>query len=126
VSLFPSFAQRDALLSQLRQVSTHLEKGEVGEALELAKTVEAECLSAGVDSASVHWTLAICFDYVGYLREALARVLRAIELDPLHNPAEHSLGVIVDRARTAAILIRCRTRCCCRPTHQRVQNELKR
>ena len=101
MSLLPSFAQRDALLSQLRQVSTHLEKGEVNEALELAKTVETECLLACVDSASVHWTLSICFDYRGSLREALARVLRAIELDPLHNPAEHSLGVIVDRARTA-------------------------
>jgi tetratricopeptide (TPR) repeat protein len=99
VPLLNRLTRCDDLRDQLRRTSELSQAGKYDEALELARGVEAACVTAKVESAHLYWAMAVMSDYAGKLPDALTYVLKALRADPLMLPAEQSLGIIVGRCR---------------------------
>lgn len=94
---------RDDLIEQVRHAWQMVEAGQFDEALEAARAVEAACAAANVESPHVCWVATVAADRAGKLLTALRYVLKAIRLDPVMAPAEHSLAIVAGRCRKALV-----------------------
>ncbi len=91
----------DRLLGEMRRAYDLVQERRAAEAVGVCRVIVAEARKAGLDSAHMHWALAVACDYSGDLEMAYEEMAVAIAKDPLAPPFRHSFEVITGRIKVA-------------------------
>jgi hypothetical protein len=89
------------LLREMRRAYSLVEEQCAPEAVEVYRAVLGEARQLGLDTAHLHWALAVACDYSGDMEMAFEHVTAAIAKDPLAPPFRHSFELITGRIKAA-------------------------
>lgn len=89
------------MLGEMRRARDLVDERRADEALPIYRELLSEARKAGLETAHVHWALAVALDCTHDLETAFEEITMAIERDALCLPFRHSFELITGRIREA-------------------------